>query len=189
MGDRGQRVNTFATKNDWIPILSDFEALLKVKYVLCGMFPNLEPVMYATSREIPNFGEPIWGNAVAEPHYLIMMEETPVYSESVRLNTGETRYVRDHGNNPESIVFWPGGVMEAHRAVISGEISKLSKLEFTEVLFRSLSKLIKKQFLSLDGYRVGPEAASLRRKGYRLTLSIGSPSEFDLASPSSVSGK
>jgi hypothetical protein len=91
-----------------------------------------------------------------------MMEETTAYSESIRLNTGETRYVRDHGSNPESIVSWPGGVMEPRRAVISGEISKLSKLEFTEALFRGLSKLIKKNFLSVDGFRVGPEAASLK---------------------------
>lgn len=169
MGDRGQRVNIFATKNDWAPILEAFEAMLKIKYVPSGMFPNSEPDTYSTSREIPNFGEPIWGNAIAERHYLVMMENTPVFSESVRLNTGETKYVRDHGNNPESIVLWPGGVFEKNRAIISGDISKLSKLEAAELLFRSLSKLIKKSFRSVYEYRVGPEAVSLKRKGYRLT--------------------
>jgi hypothetical protein len=183
MGDRGQRVSTFATKNDWIPILTAFEATLKVKYVPSGMFPNSEPRIYETFRELSDFGEAVWGQSIQERHYLIFMEETPVCSRSVKLNTGETRYVTDHGNNPKSVVLWPGGVMEAHHAVISGEISKLSKLETTELLFRGLSKLIKKSFPVVDGYRVGPEAVALRHKGYRLTSDIRGPSEYDLAFP------
>jgi hypothetical protein len=63
-------MSTFATKSDWILILNPFEAMSRVKYVQSGMFPNPEPEVYATSREIPNFGEPIWGSAAAEPHYL-----------------------------------------------------------------------------------------------------------------------
>jgi hypothetical protein len=176
-------MSIFATKNDWIPILTDFEATTKVKYTPSGMFPNSEPEIYDTCRELPDLGEAVWGQSIQERHYLILMDETPVFSRGVRLNTGETRHVRDHGNNPESVILWPGGVMEAHRAVISGEISKLSKLEITEALFRGLSKLIKKRFPSVDGYRVGPEAAALKHKGYRLTSDIRGSTEYDLSLP------
>ena len=109
------------------------------------------------------------------------MRDAPIYSRAVRLNTGEMRHVIDHDNNPESVIFSPGGVFDTQGAVIQGEVSKLSKLDAAENIFRALSKTIKKYFGSIRGCRVGPEARLLHNKGYRLTASIRSPVEYDLS--------
>ncbi len=180
MAPKGQRFLTFATKNDWTPVLSALEQILSVKYIESGMFPHPSPRVWESFVELPNFGEAVMGDAVQEREYMIMMKDTPIYSRSVRLNTGEMRYVADHGNNPESVIFWPGGIFREQKAVISGETSKLSSLATTEEIFRALSKLIKKHFPAIKAYRVGPEARSLQNEGYRLTSSIHRPIEYDL---------
>src|SRR3990172_6747506 len=91
MAHRGQRVHTFATKNDWTPVLSSFEQMLHIKYVESGMFSNPEPATYGTFRALPGFGDAIWGDAVQERRYLILMKHAPIYSRAVRLNTREAR--------------------------------------------------------------------------------------------------
>src|SRR3990172_8087205 len=126
--NRGQRSLVFATKKDWTPVLSSLERVLQIKYVESGMFSDPEPATYESFRALPGFGEAVWGDAVAEQRYLILKQDAPIYSRSVRLNTGETRYVIDHDNNPESVILSPGGLFQKPKAIISGEVSKLSKL-------------------------------------------------------------
>ncbi len=177
---RGQRLLTFATKNDWEPVLSSLEKMLPVKYVESGMFSDPDPPAYDSFRELPRFGEAVWGNAVGERTYLIVKKDAPIYSRSVRLSTGGTRYVTDHENNPESVIFSPGGILQDPKAVISGETSKLSRLPAAEEIFQALSKLIKGHFPAVGEYRVGEEARFLGSRRYRLTASIRSPVEYDL---------
>jgi hypothetical protein len=181
MAPKGQRFLTLATKNDWTPILSSLEATLSIKYVESGMFPTPNRLEFASFRDLPRFGEALRGDAIQEPEYLIMKREAPVYSRHVRVKTGENRYVSDHENNPESVIFCAGGVLEEPRAVIQGEVSKLSTSASAEEIFHALSKRIKKHFRAIKAYRVGSEALSLKPKGYRLTSSIRRPVEYDLS--------
>lgn len=181
MAHRGQGFLIFATKTDWTPVLSSLEQVLRVKYLESGMFSDPESATYQSFRELPRFGEAVLGDPVQERRYLILLKDTPIYSSAVRLNTGETRHVTDHENNPESVIFCPGGVLQMPKAVIHGEVSKLSKLDAAEEIFGCLSKLIKKHFAGIKAYRVGPDARSLKSEGYRLTASIRSPVEYDLS--------
>ncbi len=181
MAPRGQGLLTFATKNDWFPVLSALEEKLEIKYVESGMFPHPTPKQYESFRELPKFGEAIWGEDAAEARYLIMKKNTPVSSRSVRLNTGETCYVTDHENNPESIIFSPGGILKTQNAVIRGEVSKLSTLAPAEEIFRTFSKLVKNHFPAIRAARVGSEARTLGNEGYRLTASVRSPVDYDLS--------
>lgn len=181
MAHRGQRLLTFATKGDWTLVLSSLEQVLQVKYVESGMFSDPNPAVYQSFRELPRFGEAVWGEDGAEQRYLILKQDAPIYSRSVRPNTGETRYAMDHDNNLESVIFSPGGLFQKSRAVISGEVSKLSKLPAAEEIFSTLSKLVKKHFPAIQVYRVGAEARMLGTQGYRLTASISSPVEYDLS--------
>jgi hypothetical protein len=181
MAPRGQRFLTFATKTDWTPVLTSMEQILSVKYVESGMLPHQSPALYASFRELPEFCEAVRGDTVQEREYLIMKSDSVIYSRSVRLNTGEMRYVVDHGNNPESVIFRPGGIFKGQEVLVSGELSKLSSLPSTEEIFRALSKLIKKHFMAIKAYRVGCEARSLKNEGYRLTSSIHRPIEYDLS--------
>ena len=181
MANRGQRLLTLATKGDWAPVLFSLEQVLQVKYVQSGMFSDPNPAVYESFRELPNFGEAVWGEDGAEQRYLILKRDAPIYSRSVRLNTGETRHAIDHGNNPESAILSPGGLLQKPKAVISGEVSRLSKLPTAEEIFSIVSKLVKKHFPAVKVYRVGAEARLLGTQGYRLTASIGSPVEYDLS--------
>src|SRR5262249_43204717 len=105
MSTRGQRYLTFASRTDWEPILSVLEALLSVKYVESGMKVEETRPEYSSFEDLPNFGQAVSGDSVQEPRYLIMKKNTPLYYRTVKLNTGEKRFVLDHDNNPESVIF------------------------------------------------------------------------------------
>src|SRR4051794_38852950 len=138
---RGQRLSTFATKDDWSDILKSFELHASVKYVRSGMSEGSQRKEYLTFAELPDFGIAQTGDAIQEPRYLIARRDSALFSESVAQKKGGIRYEMDHSNNPDSVIFSPGGVNFAARAIISGEISKLSRAQGAEELFGVLSKL------------------------------------------------
>jgi hypothetical protein len=180
MGTRGQRRLIFATREDWIPVLSTLEEIQHIKYIESGMLLNSEPKEYSTFRRLPGFGEAVYGDAIQEPRYLIMNNGSPVASRRVRLDTGEVRYVVDHENNPTSVIFSAGGVLQVAKAVVSGEVSRVSTLAAAEDIFQALTRLIKKHFRNVRVYWVGSNALALSAIGYRLTGNIQSPIEYDL---------
>lgn len=181
MEPRGKTRHTIATAADWTPILHALEEILPIKYVESGLFPYPQPKAYSSYKELPLFGQARYGDAVQEPRYLVMNKESVVISRLVRLNTGETRYAADHENNPESVVFSPGGILDLPKAVVSGEVSKLSHLGASEVIFRAFAKLIRKHFRNIRAYWVGSEALSLKAEGYRLTSGVRNPLKYDLS--------
>jgi hypothetical protein len=180
MAPQGQTVLVLATRSDWTSVLLPLEHDFEVKYLVSGMFENQAEV-YNSYVELPDFGKALYGSTIAERRYLVLAKEAPVHFRTVHLNTGEVRYVSDHGNNPDSVVFSPGGVyVGGEKAIIQGEISKLSKLPASTLVFKTMLAHVRKNFKVVKAYRLGREAEMLAAEGYRLTSDTRGNPNYDL---------
>lgn len=177
---KGQRYLTFAVKDDWAPVLSALEQSLSIKYIEDGPMPKESRPEYTTFKDLPNLGRVFHGDYLQQTRYLIMQRDRPLVYKVVKLNDGGVAFISDHSNNPQSVIFAPGGLFQEQKAVIQGEISKLATLDATQEIFNSLGKLIRRDFVHIKAWWVGSGALSLRAEGYRLTSGVNNPPEYDL---------
>ena len=82
--------------------------------------------------------------------------------------------------NPESVVFWPGGVFK-DSCVIAGQIGTAMINPTAMELLNLFGREIRRQFKRIKSFFVGPEAERLLDAGYRLTHGIGTAEACDLA--------
>jgi hypothetical protein len=93
-------------------------------------------------------------------------------------------YVLSQKLNPDSIVFIPGGIYSEQPALVAGHIGTISDSVASLGLYKAFNKAILKNFEKIRSYHVGPEAADLMQRGYRMvTISIGSSPIYDLQRP------
>lgn len=94
---------------------------------------------------------------------------------------GSATYVLSQKLNPDSIVFIPGGIYNEQPALVAGHIGTISDSVASLGLYKAFNKAILKNFEKIGSYHVGPEAADLMQRGYRMvTISIGSSPVYDL---------
>lgn len=177
---RGQALYTFATRSDWTAVLSRLESQTAIKYVRSEMSQEPHPEVFLRFIDLPGLGTAITGDAIQEPRYLVLQAEAGIFVRSISLNAGGVHYTADHGNNPDSVVFSPGGVNISSRAVISGEVSRVSGTAVAKTLYACFAASIRKAFEVRGAYRVGKEAAALKQQGFRLTACVDSPEKYDL---------
>ena len=178
---RGQRQLVFATKSDWVPVLADLENSLPIRYFKSGLFDEPDPVTFKSYTTLPHFGIASRGDAVQEDMYLVQLGDSPSYVRAVPQRLGGIKYAIDHENNPDSVIFQPGGLYIDSRALIEGGISKISRSRSAENIYSALSRLIQTTFTTAKSYRIGSEARSLYEAGWRLTSSVLGNPEYDLA--------
>jgi hypothetical protein len=90
-------------------------------------------------------------------------------------------YVLSQKMNPDSIVFIPGGIYNEQSVLVTGHIGTISDSVASLGLYKAFNKAILKNLEKIGSYHVGPEAADLMQRGYRMaTISIGSSPVYDL---------
>jgi hypothetical protein len=169
----------FATASDLLPVTNEAESLMSVQYVLTGLFESADLIAYRTASDLPDFGIASAGDANHLPQYLVAPASVRIAVRTVSQKKGGTRYAVDQLENPETIVFAPGGIYD-NVAVIAGRIGSVHTNDVAKALLNAFSRDVKK-FRRVGSYFVGPEAELLWQAGYRLTASVGSPREYDLA--------
>ena len=90
------------------------------------------------------------------------------------------RFAFDQLLNPRSIAFRPAGMFE-DRAVIAGRAGTATSDPASLELFELFAKQIRHAFSRIKSFHVGTEAERLMASGRRLTTSIASPAQYDLA--------
>ena len=85
----------------------------------------------------------------------------------------------DQLENPDTIHFTPAGIW-TDRVLISGSIGTAYTSETTVSLMKRFSGAIRKLFLKVRAFYVGPAAQKLWEAGARLTSAVQSPPEYDL---------
>jgi hypothetical protein len=89
------------------------------------------------------------------------------------------RYAVDELINPDSITLSHGG-FSSPEVLLYGRVSTASVSAVAKALYSAYANAIAKQFVRIQAFWVGPQAAEFLRKGCRLTIGAHSPKEYDL---------
>jgi hypothetical protein len=177
---RAKTVHFYATRRDLEPGLERAEAKRPVQYVARGLFPNQEPRVYGSLRDVPEFGSCPRGDLF--DYYLILDVGTPVRAIPIPQRRGGILYGIDEVANPTALIIAPGG-RDGGQCLIVGKIMASSD-PHSQHLYRILRPQYLARFTKIGVYLVGPEALRLWKEGLRLTHSKRSPPEYDLHDPS-----
>jgi hypothetical protein len=146
------------------------------------MFNTPEVSLFASALSILNFGLVDSGIATLAERYLVVPGNEPIHVRSVAQYDGSVKYAIDQLSNPRTVTVQPGGLFK-DQCVIAGSIGTGSDDPVSISLYRLFAREIKKRFVFIKPFWVGPEALHLLRAGARLTEDIRQPPEWDLRPP------
>jgi hypothetical protein len=169
-----KQIRFFALKADLIPALQEFESPEALKYIRKGRFPSKECESYNRAAEIPNLGLSTAATASASASYLVCVREMPIKIRPVK-----DGFCIDQLLNPDTIVFIPGGIWDEN-VVLHGLVGTVSASERSQALMKRFHSAVRRNYLKINAFWVGPEARALLNSGKRLTIAAQSPREFDL---------
>lgn len=176
----------FATQNDLIAVLHEFEKKHALKYVL--MFGNgsrerrfSEWPVYETASEIEDLS--IIDPAFADDHrnFAVLYPTTEVKVKEIATVEGVRRHVNAM-DYQEGFVLIPGG-LRPDNVLISGAIVTTFWNNETKKFFNSMRRVFRKHFKIRrnNSYWVGDEAFELLQQGFRLTMRFGADPQLDIA--------
>lgn len=168
----------FATKGDVAPLLQALESSHSLVFARAGLFDSSE-VQVMSSIVDKNLGISKHGNSNLDVKYLVAAKGSTFHTRRVQQHSGCIKYAIDQRNNPQSILFQPGGVYN-DGCLIGGELGAVSSDEDSVRIFRLFHDQISSRFSKVGSFWVGSEALGLLDKGWRLTMDVNSPESYDL---------
>jgi hypothetical protein len=169
----------FATTADIASVLSALEVAEPLQYTRAGLFDTNRPQSCLSYVDIPQFGRTTHPNAVGNPMYLLSSPDIPIKVRNVPQNSGGILFAIDQLENPDSIVFRPGG-WYGNDVILYGMVGTVSQSAESKRLYILAAKIVRKCFTKQQEFFVGPEARVAWNAGARLTIGASSPLEFDL---------
>ena len=167
----------FATKEDLISIFNDFQHNNEIQYFKCGRMDDLIQISDITKQL--HFGINIRGNHINNQWLVCLSNTIPIKSKNKFC--ADNIFFIDQELNKAFILIDIGGFYE-NQALFPTEISTIwYENENSKHLYTMLKKSCKKfTHCTQNGYLIGKEAYS-KREYYRFcTISVDSPSTYDL---------
>ena len=174
-----KQINFFALKEDILPVLKEFETPGPVKYIAIGIIHSPTYSSYSRGIDIPDLGSASNASAVNCVSFLVGAADTEINVRSLSPIDGKSRFAIDQLKNPETITFSPGGLWN-NDILLHGRVATASQSKASQTLMKRFETALKKTFIKVKAFRVGPQALMLLKNGRRLTISAQSPQEFDL---------
>jgi hypothetical protein len=170
----------FATADDLLPVLLSVEARHAVVYTPFGHVFEPRANHFRTARDLPTLFRPQpFESAVSGPAYLVTEAGTEVVLRRLTRYEGKDRWSVDQLANPDSTVFRHGGMYGAN-VLLRGEVRTAYQTKVAMRLQRAFDAVIRKNFIEIREFYVGPGAEALLDSGCRLTEAEQCPPEFDL---------
>lgn len=171
----------FATKSDLSSGLQKIENNLTLKYVQFGLFDSPNPMIYNSAFEICTLGYSITGDTVQDERYLVFNQASSIDIKQIQQRRGGVKYEISQDNNPNSLVFSPGGLYD-NDFIVAGSVSTNSNESETLEVYKKFTSLLTKGFKKVSGsrYYVGPEAIGLSNVRRLVTIKTRQSQEFDL---------
>jgi hypothetical protein len=170
----------FATETDLLPVFSMVEAKRCLSYTLMGHIYSPKIVSFNSGCDLPTLSLPApEESAIVCPAYLVTEAEQAVTLRELSIYEGRRRWAVDQLENPDSTGIWHGGVYE-NGVLLYGRVATCSKSKIAQSLQRAFAAAIRKKFVKVRAFYVGPEASGLLDTGWRLTGAKQSPPEYDL---------
>jgi hypothetical protein len=169
----------FALKDDLLPVLEAVEHNGPLKYIRTGIY--LKPTFDVVHRgaDLPSLGKATSESAATCQSFLVCEPGETVSMRPVALDSGGTNYHIDQLVNPDTVIFTPGGLWN-EEIVLYGRFATVSLSEPAKRLMTRFSDQVKKHFVRVKAYHVGPKALGLLEAGKRLTIAQQSPRDVDL---------
>jgi hypothetical protein len=188
----------YATKDDLLAVTGRVESAMPIKYVRFGQTTKLPPESFKSAGQIPNIGVANHSSSVGCEKFLVCDYETIIRPEKLKVLTNEDvtrsimankepltalvgldRFAVNQLLNPDTICFTPGGLWKGE-TLLHGSVDTASRSEGSWALMRRFRTEIRRTFVRVRAFYVGPQALMLLKSGRRLTISVQSPPDFDL---------
>jgi hypothetical protein len=174
-------IQFFALKDNLLPVLGAVERDGPLKYIRMGAYTEPKQEVFHRGADLPTLGKATSESASTSQSFLVCEADVPVSMRPVAFHAGGTNYHIDQLSNPDTITFTPGGLW-TEEIVLYGRFATVSA-SFSEPTKRLMSRFrdqIKRHFVRVKAYYVGPNALGLLKAGKRLTIAEQSPHDFDL---------
>jgi len=175
-----KQVLFFATKGDLLPVLDAVEGAGALKYVRMGNFTRPELDTFSRGADIPKLGEADADSASSCEAFLVCTANKQIEVRSLTGTHDIRRYCVDQLLNPDTVTFSAGGQWNDD-ILLYGRVATVSGSPASQALMKRFRSAIRKHFVKVRAFYVGPNARSLLEAGKRLTIAAQSPREFDLA--------
>lgn len=169
----------FVTTSDIQSILQKFESSNAVQYIQTGMFDDFSVTLFNSMFNYEFLGYSISGDWNQLDSFLILPVGVKVNIREVPQKRGGLKYAIDQMQNPQSIVFKPGGILR-EGVIVAGSIGTISDHKYSILLYRNLSNQMKKEFSKIGNFHVGEDAKRKLSDGWRLVTNEKSPKDYDL---------
>ena len=164
-----KRINFFATRSDIEQLLNSIFDELSFEVEIINMDNNV----FGRVEDIPNLGK--LDKSHMEKSFLIMKkgEERALHKipDGIRVYPGE---------NPRSLECNPSGMSSDGSCLIHGIFKTMEDNEISTELFKTTKRVIRRSFVSVNGWYIGPEAMKLKGKVRFVCIGVSEPEEFDL---------
>ncbi|HEY9130191.1 MAG TPA: hypothetical protein VIM98_00430 [Dyella sp.] len=174
-----KRINFFAVNDDLGPVLDSLEGEVRLRYTLMGSHTAEKNVTFLRGGDIADLGRAVKDASAKCPCYLVTALEKEVTPRFLRLNSGEHTYSTSQLLNPDSVAFSPAGLWNKN-IVLAGSVTTVSDTEDAQRLMKLFDKVLRRTFVKVNAFWVGPSAFSLFSNGARLTTAVQSPPDLDL---------
>jgi hypothetical protein len=172
-----------ATADDLLPVLLSVEAKHAIVYTPCGHIHQPTTEHYRTALDLPTLFQPQpYESAVAGPAYLITLAGVEVVLRELSRFEGKDRWAVDQLANPDSTILLHGGMFKEN-VLLQGEIRTAYKTTVAQRLQRAFDAAVRKHFVKIQAFYVGPAAEALLDSGCRLSAAEQCPPEYDLRRP------
>jgi hypothetical protein len=169
---RPQSTSFFATGEDIRSKLADLEAECNVKYVVRGLLPSPEPIVYHRIIDVP-LGASQFESAIANVGYMILPAQSFVGMQQIPQRRGGVLYSFDELTNAEAVILYVGGLFRDTHLVMSLLLSSSEPSSITQ--YRRIRHWLLRGSIRVSDYWVAPEAQRLREQGVALCESAGLP--------------
>lgn len=176
---KSKQILFFATANDILGIIKSIEELFEVKYYEMGLFDINLPANYNSISEVPNIGNPKFGDWNKDVRLLMLPKNKTLNVRDVPQRKGGIKYAIDPLENQNSICFQLGGIYQ-DGILICGSCGTAFLNDFSESIFKEFSSKIKNKFKKIQDFYVGNEAQEKLISGWRLVTNDKLSKDFDL---------
>lgn len=173
-------LNVFAANDDWLPVFESVEDAGALAYAAAGVLQVDRVTTFRRGADLPDRGRATARATVECPYYLATSSASGFRRRPVTAADGVRRYYLDQRENEQTVEVCLGGEWE-DGILISGRVATASEAPESVALFRRFDRALRRHFVRVRAYLVGPEAQRRLSAGWRLTTAAHSPRTYDLA--------
>ena len=171
-------IYTFATREDFALGLQALEAEQPILYVQGDLCDSPDFPVYHSYQEIPDLGKAVEEHWISERDFRVLISSEDLEVYPFELWDGGTRYKIGRRTVERSLIWRPGGVLEAQKVVLQGQIATISENPEIIAFYRVFAKEATRGFYRQSMARIGHTAVGLYLEGYSLKDFAPAPERF-----------